>query len=123
VRFLLETRAAEIRVDFTGRRVDSIVAVRGSRDRVVIRPLLGVLATGGIDNARLLLAANHGRGLGNEHDLVGRYFAERLSFYAGHIVLSNKMSLGQLDCFHQPEGSEIGGRFVSRSGCSANGSC
>jgi choline dehydrogenase-like flavoprotein len=109
VRFLLETRAAEIRVDFTGRRVDSIVAVRGSRDRVVIRPLLVVLATGGIDNARLLLAANDGRGLGNEHDLVGRYFAERLSFYAGHVVLSDMMSLEQLDCFHQPEGAEIGG--------------
>ena len=47
VRLLLETRAAEIRVDSTGRCVDSIVAVRGSRERVVIRPSLVVFAAGG----------------------------------------------------------------------------
>jgi hypothetical protein len=109
VRFLLETRAVEIRVDSTGRRVDSIVAVRGDRARVVIRPRLVVLATGGIENARLLLAANEGRGLGNEHDVVGRYFAERLWFHAGHVVLSDKTSLGQLSCFHQLKGADIGG--------------
>jgi choline dehydrogenase-like flavoprotein len=109
VRLLLETRAAEIRVDSTSRRVDSIVAVRGSRDRVVIRPRLVVFAAGGIENARLLLAANDGRGLGNEHDLVGRYFAERLTFHAGHVVLSDKTSVGQLDCFHRPDGAETAG--------------
>jgi choline dehydrogenase-like flavoprotein len=37
-----------------------------------------VLASGGIENARLLLAANRQRpaGIGNENDLVGRYFCE-----------------------------------------------
>jgi choline dehydrogenase-like flavoprotein len=109
VRLLLETRAAEIRVDSIGRRVDSIVAVRGGRERVVIRPRLVVFAAGGIDNARLLLLASEGRGLGNEQDLVGRYFAERLSFHAGHVVLSDETSLDQLDCFHRPDGAEIAG--------------
>jgi choline dehydrogenase-like flavoprotein len=109
VRLLLETRAVEIRVDSTGRRVDSIVAVRGSRDPVVIRPRLLVFAAGGIENARLLLTANAGRGLGNEHDLVGRYFAERLWLHAGHVVLSDKTSVDQLGCFHGPEGADIGG--------------
>ncbi|HLM22273.1 MAG TPA: FAD-dependent monooxygenase, partial [Propionibacteriaceae bacterium] len=109
VRLLLETRAVETKVDSTGRRVDSIIAVRGSRDRVVIRPRFVVFAAGGIDNARLLLSANEGRGLGNEHDLVGRYFAERLSFHAGHVVLSDTTSLDQLDCFHRPDGVEISG--------------
>jgi choline dehydrogenase-like flavoprotein len=109
VRLLLETRAVEIRADITGRRVDSIVAVRGSRDRIVIRPRLLVFAAGGIENARLLLAANAGRGLGNEHDLVGRYFAEKLSLHAGHVVLSDKISMDQLDCFHHTEGTDIGG--------------
>jgi len=37
-----------------------------------------ILATGGIENARLLLASNNIQkaGLGNEHDLVGRHFLE-----------------------------------------------
>lgn len=109
VRLLLETRAVEIRVDSTGRRVNSIVAVRGSRDRVVIRPRLLVFAAGGIENARLLLSANAGRGLGNEHDLVGRYFAERLWLHAGHVVLSERTSLDQLSSFHGPEGADLGG--------------
>ena len=109
VRLLLETRAVEIKMDFTGRRVGSIVAVRGGRARVVIRPRLVVLATGGIENARLLLAANSRRGLGNEHDVVGRYFAERLWFHAGHVVLSDKTSVDQLGGFHRPEGADIGG--------------
>jgi choline dehydrogenase-like flavoprotein len=37
-----------------------------------------ILATGGIENARLLLASNkvQKNGLGNEHDIVGRFFLE-----------------------------------------------
>ena len=39
-----------------------------------------ILAAGGIENARLLLASGTAttRGLGNEHDLVGRYFSDHL---------------------------------------------
>jgi choline dehydrogenase-like flavoprotein len=38
-----------------------------------------ILATGGIENARLLLASTRVQtnGLGNEHDIVGRFFMER----------------------------------------------
>ncbi len=44
-----------------------------------------VLATGGIENARLLLASTDAdpAGLANQHDLVGRYFTEHLQIYAG----------------------------------------
>jgi hypothetical protein len=48
LKLLLETRPAEIRTDVTGRLIDSIVAVCGSRQRDVIRPRLGVFATGAI---------------------------------------------------------------------------
>jgi choline dehydrogenase-like flavoprotein len=46
-----------------------------------------VLATGGIENARMLLASNkvQTNGLGNGYDLVGRYFMEHPRIYAGSI--------------------------------------
>jgi choline dehydrogenase-like flavoprotein len=44
-----------------------------------------VLAAGGIDNARILLSSpgRNGNGIGNEHDNVGRYFMDHLSFDCG----------------------------------------
>lgn len=47
-----------------------------------------VLATGGIENARILLSSNHDqpKGLGNQHDLVGRFFQGHLWRPAGRIV-------------------------------------
>jgi choline dehydrogenase-like flavoprotein len=52
-------------------------------------PRAVVLATGGIENARLLLAsqADRGAGLGNEFDQVGRYFMEHLHMPFGHVLL------------------------------------
>ena len=49
---------------------------------------LFVLAAGGIENARLLLASpgRTGAGVGNEHDLVGRYFQEHPHLVVGYLV-------------------------------------
>lgn len=49
---------------------------------------LFILAAGGIENARLLLLANqvHTVGLGNQHDLVGRFFHEHLYLQTGLIL-------------------------------------
>lgn len=53
-----------------------------------------VLATGGIENARILLYANTTakNGLGNDHDLVGRFFTEHIEIYTG-IYLPSKANL------------------------------
>jgi len=52
------------------------------------QPRITVLAAGAIENARLLLASRDDRasGLGNEHDLVGRYFMEHLHVPVGHLL-------------------------------------
>lgn len=51
-----------------------------------------VLAAGGIENARLLLLSDqyHDRGLGNQNDLVGRFFMDHVSAPIGTIKLSVK---------------------------------
>jgi choline dehydrogenase-like flavoprotein len=50
-----------------------------------------VLALGGLETPRLLLSSNDVRpaGLGNDLDIVGRYFQEHPFFGFGHIALSN----------------------------------
>ncbi|MCQ8186461.1 FAD-dependent oxidoreductase [Parvularcula maris] len=55
-----------------------------------------VLATGGIENARLLLAAAPARpdGLGNGRGLVGRYFMEHPHARIGEVVPSEKTKIG-----------------------------
>ena len=49
-----------------------------------------ILAVGGIENPRLLLASNQvqGNGLGNQHDLVGRFFMEHPYLQSGEIEFS-----------------------------------
>jgi choline dehydrogenase-like flavoprotein len=53
-----------------------------------IRARIYILAAGGIENARLLLASGKegGNGLGNDRDLVGRYFMVHLIYSGGTIV-------------------------------------
>jgi len=46
-----------------------------------------ILAAGGIENARLLLCANKNQpnGIGNENDVVGRYFMDHPRLYTGNV--------------------------------------
>ncbi len=52
-----------------------------------------VLATGAIENARLLLNFNKqlNKGIGNKNDLVGRFFADHPHFRIGKILLEDKL--------------------------------
>lgn len=60
-----------------------------------------VLATGGIENARLLLASNSiaRNGIGNDNDLVGRFFQGHvtLGLYEGSAGRNTSFSLSRLD--------------------------
>ncbi|HEV3223202.1 MAG TPA: GMC family oxidoreductase [Puia sp.] len=54
-----------------------------------------VLACAGIQNARMLLAANKqaSKGLGNDNDLVGRYFMEHLELKSAELWVTQKSEL------------------------------
>ena len=109
VHVLLHTRVTDIELDATGTRVRRVNAVRPDGSRLSVHPRIVVIATGGIENARLLLTSDRGRGIGNTHGLVGRYFAERLSFFAGYVDLSDGTSVDDLDLFQRPGSADTGG--------------
>lgn len=81
-------RATELRCDEKPGNVTSLACRTAAGRRVTVRATVYVLATGGIENARLLLASRSGspRGLGNAHDLVGRYMTEHLHFPVGVVL-------------------------------------
>ena len=80
VRVLLHATACAIEMDPSHRTALRLaVAAPGGR-RLSVRARAYVLAAGGIETPRLLLASRPGRspGVGNDHDLVGRFFTEHL---------------------------------------------
>jgi len=80
VTLVLHSNVTELVTNEAGRSVTYANGVCLSGRSFTVRARRYVLATGGIENARLLLASNRtdSHGLGNQHDLVGRYFMERL---------------------------------------------
>jgi choline dehydrogenase-like flavoprotein len=82
VRVLLGATAVRLDADAAGRTVQAaeLRAFPDRSGRVTARAF--VLASGGIENARLLLLSD----LGNEHDLVGRYFQEHPNSFAAEIA-------------------------------------
>ncbi len=89
VRVVLGANATEIESNEYANCITGVTArsLEGRRFRVEARRY--ILATGGIENARLLLISNRiqSAGLGNAHDVVGRYFMEHLHFPLGVIRL------------------------------------
>jgi choline dehydrogenase-like flavoprotein len=85
---LLHATVAELAVGEDPGLVERVEIRREDRSRCFVRARWVVLAAGGIENPRLLLLSRrvHGRGLGNDHDIVGRFFAERLSARTGYVV-------------------------------------
>ncbi|HHC09105.1 MAG TPA: GMC family oxidoreductase [Actinobacteria bacterium] len=74
----LHSTVTSIELDPSGGRVDHLRVATLAGNTYRIRAADYVLAGGGIENARLLLVSRsvHANGVGNRHDLVGRFFQE-----------------------------------------------
>jgi choline dehydrogenase-like flavoprotein len=86
--------------------------------RLTVRAQIYVLAAGGIENARLLLLSGKqgSPGLGNDCDLVGRFFMVHMEYHAGVIALANpemnlRFATGEDGAFYDRSGTAPG--FVS----------
>lgn len=74
----LHANATRLRLSSDARRLDRFDVATLSGNRFAVKPRIAVIATGGIETPRLLLASNDvmTAGVGNAHDLVGRFFAD-----------------------------------------------
>ena len=63
-----------------------------------------VLAAGGIENAHLLLLSNNVQsvGIGNQNDLVGRFFMEHVWYSSGYIIPADQST--ELDAYEHQHG-------------------
>ncbi len=82
----LNANAIDIVLDAQEHKVSSLSVATLNGRRCAIRARVYVLAAGGIENPRLLLASNRtvGAGIGNQYDLVGRYFMDHPYFFSGY---------------------------------------
>lgn len=78
IKCILNTTIAELRCDASGERIALLEGRTFTKGTLRFRAADYVVCTGAIENARLLLAsdAHHPGGLGNAHDLVGRYYMD-----------------------------------------------
>lgn len=75
---LLHANVTHLSTNGDGTRVESVDVSTLEGKQIQVRAKCFVLCCGGIENSRLLLASNRQRssGLGNEHDLVGRFLMD-----------------------------------------------
>jgi len=78
-----------VNADQYGKQVTSVTVKNMTGKTLRVDARYFVIATGGIQNAALLLASNNvmPHGIGNDHDQVGRYFMEHLEITAADLLL------------------------------------
>lgn len=98
IRVFLHANALDIETKKSSESVSSVRASSLSGRKISVFAKLYVLATGGIENARLLLASNktHSNGLGNEHGLVGRYFMDHPRLLTGNLRFAREWEKNKL---------------------------
>lgn len=101
----------DIETEDGGRAVSGVRVATLDGNRFTVRARHFVLALGGIENARLLLASNASNpaGLGNRYDHVGRYFMEHIQVESGLFRPSAGLKLSALSFYgrHAVRGTPV----------------
>lgn len=87
VRVLLHANVTRLQTSPDGARVDSAEVRTLDGNRFQVQADQFVVATGGLETPRLLLASNdvHAAGIGNTHDLLGRFYMSHIAGTMGSL--------------------------------------
>lgn len=87
---VLYANATEIETDETGKNITAVTIKTFTGNTFSVSAKMFVVAAGGIENPRLLLSSNkrQEKGIGNDHDLVGRFFMDHPRVLTGSIDLN-----------------------------------
>ncbi|MEA5463858.1 GMC family oxidoreductase [Leptothoe sp. PORK10 BA2] len=108
--------AVELLTHSDGQVVEKVRVVTSIDQGFLVKAKTFILATGGMENARLLLLSDsvHTSGIGNRKDLVGRFYMDHPAFNFGILKpknssLFNKMGLYDL---HRAQGTAAMARLI-----------
>jgi choline dehydrogenase-like flavoprotein len=111
----LYANLVEIEATANSAQISGLQFSRLDRKRFSARGRYFVLATGAIENARLLLCSTKSspNGIGNKFDLVGRYFMDHgvVRDYAS--ILFSDVTSGSFYRFHDVRGQHVSGYFYA----------
>ena len=111
IKCLLNATVTQINVTPNGEHVNNLTVVHSQGKRSVqVTGDTFVIAAGGIENARLLLASNQTlpQGVGNSNDVVGRYFMEHPHLHSeGRFYKTKEMPSIKLYTRHAYQGQII----------------
>jgi choline dehydrogenase-like flavoprotein len=93
IRVVLHANVTRLHFDASGTNVDQVTVRNLSGKQCTVRARQFVLATGGLEVARMLLANRdvHANGVGNRHDVVGRYYMCHIAGTTGAIKIDKPL--------------------------------
>ncbi len=113
---LLHANVTSIRLRAEGDRVESVEMRALGGKAVSVQAGYFVLAAGGLESARLLLASRdvHPSGIGNQHDVVGRFYMCHLAGTIGALAVAAPLGDVHHGYDRDPEGIYCRRRFALR---------
>jgi choline dehydrogenase-like flavoprotein len=112
----LHANAVEIETNETAQRAARLRVACLQGNGFWVSAKLFILAVGAIETPRLLLLSNEAQsvGLGNQHDLVGRFFMEHPHLWSGIYVPSDPSIFNRTDLYriHTVDGVPIQGKLT-----------
>lgn len=99
IKVILHSNVVDIETNPAGTAIEQVQVATLGEKKFLVKAKEFILATGGIENPRILLASNRVQkaGLGNENDLVGRFFMDHPEIpEVGEIVVTAENNLMKL---------------------------